>query len=217
LLVVLTLFCVWLGWKAQRARTQREVVAWIQEMGGSVYYEYEIDGKNGTFISNPQPPGPDRLRELLGIEFLDEIVEVRLRCSAENISPLSKFDTLEWLYMTNHEVTDLTPLSDLKNLRRLELYARQVDDLEPLAELKNLEILVLDNTQVSDLSPMANLAKLREFSLRYSQVRDVTPLYKLKNVQRMHLRYSHVPRADAEELRRALPNCRIAYSRPRTR
>lgn len=217
LLVMLTLFCVWLGWKAQRARTQREVVAWVHEMGGSVYYDYEIDGKNGTFVSNPQPPGPDWLRELLGVEFLDEIVEVRIRKSVADISPLSKLKSLEWLCMTNHQVTDLSPLRKLTNLKRLELYSRQVSDLEPLAELTNLEILALDNTQVSDLSPIAELTKLRELSVRYSKVRDASPLAKLKSVERMHLRYSHVPREEVEELRKALPNCRIDWSRPRTR
>ncbi len=146
LLIALTIFCLCLGWKAEHARKQREVVAWVQEMGGTVYYDYEIDDKNGAVDPNAQPPGPDWLRDFAGIGFFAEIVEVRMRNSVTDISPLAELKSLEWLYLTNHQVSDLSPLSKLTNLKRLELYSRQVRDLSLLAELTNLRFLVLDNT-----------------------------------------------------------------------
>ena len=37
-LVVLTIGCLWLGWKVERAQSQREAVAKIESVGAIVYY-----------------------------------------------------------------------------------------------------------------------------------------------------------------------------------
>jgi hypothetical protein len=67
LLVVMLIVCVTLGWKVNKAKRQREAVAWVQESGGSVSYGYEFDDARKR-VPNPQPPGPKWLRELLGID-----------------------------------------------------------------------------------------------------------------------------------------------------
>ena len=55
--------CVWLGWKIERARKQREAVAWVQELGG----ELSCDSES---------PGPQWLRKRLGRHFFDDVVRV---------------------------------------------------------------------------------------------------------------------------------------------
>jgi len=40
-LILLTLFAVWLGYKVNKRREQREIVEMIREMGGSVWYDSE--------------------------------------------------------------------------------------------------------------------------------------------------------------------------------
>ena len=42
LLVVVTVLGVWLGVQVNPVRKQRNAVAWIQEVGGTVTYDYEI-------------------------------------------------------------------------------------------------------------------------------------------------------------------------------
>jgi hypothetical protein len=64
LLIVLTIFCVWLGWKVEQARKQREVAALVHEMGGRVRYDYQ---------PNAKPPGPQWLRKQLGRHFFDDV------------------------------------------------------------------------------------------------------------------------------------------------
>ena len=39
LLIFMLVVCVAVGWKFERVRKQRVAVAWVQEMGGTVYYE----------------------------------------------------------------------------------------------------------------------------------------------------------------------------------
>jgi len=46
-LVVLTVFCVWLGALVYRVNKQREAVQWVKDHGGEVYYEFEVEYEIG--------------------------------------------------------------------------------------------------------------------------------------------------------------------------
>ena len=122
LLIVLTIFCVWLSWKVERARKQREVVAWVQEMGGSVHYGYELYD-NTVFLPNAKPPGPEWLRNLLGIDYFGDVRCVFLDGSeVSDVSPLAELTNLEVLHLTDTSVSDVTPLFGLTSLEVLNLY-----------------------------------------------------------------------------------------------
>ena len=43
-LVVLTVFCVWLGALVYRVNQQREVVQWVRDMGDTIRYDFERSG-----------------------------------------------------------------------------------------------------------------------------------------------------------------------------
>jgi hypothetical protein len=105
LLIVLTIFCVALGWKVERARKQREAVAWVHEMGGSVNYDYELDD-DGSSAPDAKPPGSEWLRKQLGRDFFDDVVRVSL---------------------TEVGVSDVTPLSGLRgsSSNRTRTYAKR--------------------------------------------------------------------------------------------
>jgi hypothetical protein len=74
LLIVLTICCVWLGWKVSRTENQREAVAWVHEMSGSVMYDYEF--VDGSIVRDAKPPGSEWLRKQLGHHFFDDVVRV---------------------------------------------------------------------------------------------------------------------------------------------
>ena len=128
MLVLLTVFCMWLGWIAHRANEQRKAVAWVRETGGLVYYDYEID-EDGMYRRDPKPPGPKWLRQFLGADYFQEVTR---------------------LFLDNTEVSDLTPLAGMRNLEVLHLDGTQVSDLAPLAKLTSLQRLSLSNTQIRE-------------------------------------------------------------------
>ena len=68
--VVLTVFCVWLGLLVYRVNKQREVIQWVKDHRGTVRYDFEWDEEKQSSILDPEPPGPDWLRELIGIDTL---------------------------------------------------------------------------------------------------------------------------------------------------
>lgn len=71
LLVLLTIGCLWLGWKTERVREQRETVQAIEALGGFVRYDWECYP-----ASSEAPPGPVWLRRMIGDEFFQEPVSV---------------------------------------------------------------------------------------------------------------------------------------------
>ncbi len=64
--ILLTCFCVWFGFKMNRARKQEAAVKALQELGCSITYDYRLDRDGGYIDPTPNPPSPQWLRRLLG-------------------------------------------------------------------------------------------------------------------------------------------------------
>lgn len=143
LFVFLTLTCVWLSLLVHRVGKQRKAVAWVVEMGGTVYYDYEVEDE--------KPPGPGWLRNLIGVDY---------------------FSTVEAVRLTDISFDDVTPLVKLKSLRFLDLSRTDVTDLTPLSKLTSLEMLILNSTGVSDVTPLSNLTDLDELFLNRTHVSE---------------------------------------------
>jgi len=204
LLVVMTIFCVALGYWVHRAKRQEAVVEWVEDNGGRVNYDFEF-GEKDEFIDDPQPPGPKWVQAFLGNDYLATVVYVVLnqegdscppdprRSELKDVIPLAKLEQLKYLYLNSTQVSDLTPLAGLTSLEWLDLQNTQVSVLTPLARLTRLEVLYLsDNKQVSDLKPLAGLTSLKILTLDSTQVTQ----------------------EQINELQIALPNCKIRWSPP---
>ena len=81
LLVVITVLCVWLGFKVNAARRQKEAVAAIFRDGGSVVFDYQmvpIAGEPDLFDvdANALPSGQAWLRQLFGDDYFRNVVLV---------------------------------------------------------------------------------------------------------------------------------------------
>jgi len=185
-LVVLTIFCVWLGWFLYRVERQQETVAWVIGNGGNVRYDFEFSGGRAPFV-------PEWLREMLGVDCFSTIVSVGFYSDNTMRLPLS----------------DVTPLASLTNLEGLRLAGTQVSDLTPIAKLTNLKELDLATTQISDVTPLAGLTNLKRLKLFGTRVSDVTPLAGLTNLEELVLSKTQVSDEQIDKLKQALPNCRI--------
>jgi hypothetical protein len=146
------------GW-VHRGRDQREAVRqmFASNPGAALLYDYEVDG-DGALEQLGEPPGPEWLRERLGIDHLSSVVGADL------------------FYPTD---VDLARLARFPNLRRLHL-ERSVDltdaGMEHLAQLTTLRLLVLGEAdQVTDagLLKLASLSQL--MTLRLDRGRHMTP------------------------------------------
>ena len=212
MLIALTCASICLGIAVERARKQREIVAWIERGGGYVRYDYQIDNDLFT-VYNAKPNGPEWLRKHLDRHFFDTVVVVRVSAEVSDIRPLSGLNDLRTLVLDRTQVSDLTPLtgltkleslflpipvtdlsplSKLTNLRSLYLTGTKVSDLSPLRGLTRLQALYLEGTRVSDLTPLSELDCLIHVDLRYTPVKDVSPLSGLGRLQVLHLEHTRV-------------------------
>ena len=175
-LFVVTLFvaCL-LGWKLHKVNQQRRAVSKIKELGGTVYYDTD---RHLADSDDPSPfQAPQWLRELLGDDYFDSVVAVRIyHKDLDDVSFLADLPMIEDLNLSGTNVTNLAPLANLTKLKRLVLLAVPVRDISPLANLTNLESLSLENTKVADILPLANLVNLRDLSLAGTPVSDLSPL-----------------------------------------
>jgi hypothetical protein len=193
LLIAVTIFCVALGWRLNRARQQREAIKAIKEAGGWVYYDYQnYDTKTGTFHLEAQPWEPERLRGPVGIDFWHDVIGVNMSYHAEggkrwdnkqpavNISGhLEHLPRLRFLALTEHSVDDagMRYVSELKELEDLIYWdATEITDVgaAQLRRMPRLRHLYLEASEIGDagLQTLARLEGLEELILQGNNITD---------------------------------------------
>ena len=149
-LLAVTLLCLWFGRQAQLARQQRELVQWVQTTGGFVRLDWQID-EDGKFDPNLKHPAPQWMREAVGDEYFQEVVQVAVGDPAlSDLSPLESARSVEDLFIGSEKIDDLTPLSNLQQLRRLQLSVTKIGSTQPVLALRNLEELEIRHGSISD-------------------------------------------------------------------
>jgi len=109
--------------------------------------------------------------------------------------------------------SDIVLLAQLPDLFQLLLSYNEVSDVSALQHLTQLKALGLDHTQVSDVSALQHLTQLQKLWLNHTQVSDILPLTELKQLKRLDLYATPVPEEDVAELRAALPNTLIIFTK----
>jgi len=192
LMIVVTVFCIWMGITAKRARDQRQTVESILEAGGKITYKHE------TPYSPIDPPRPEWLRKLIGDDYFFSVAEVDYtgpEFNDSNVTVIKRLTNLKALSLFQTKVTDagLLHLKELTSLQALNLRYTQITDagLKHLKGLTNLGGLFLDHTQITDtgLVHLKGLTQLRSLTLRNTQVTD----------------------EGVKKLQQALPNCKISH------
>ena len=216
MLVVVTVACVLLARTVRKAERQKEAVAVIERNGGWVRYDWEVGNR-------PQTPKNSLLRDLLGHDYFDDVVQVDWGgvgvVDDANVIPyrmdlmqLRSLTDLRELNLWDDSTKDLKFLEGLTGMKTLWLHCESIRDLSPLEGMRDLTRLWLDRTpEVYDLSPLADLDKLEYLFIAYMPTRDVSPLMNLKSLKELVLYTPNVNRQQIERLRLALPSCNVIH------
>lgn len=188
-LIVLTAFCVWLGWFLFQVEQQRDAVKWILDYGGTVSYDFETDDVGKA--EGAQPSAPQWLIDRLGVDFFSSVTHV------SDVHHL--------------QISDITPLAALKNLKVVDLSGTQVSDVTPLLDQTNLDWLNLSDTLLNEVTPLVGLTNLKVLILSGTPVSDVTKLSGQTNLEHLILRRTQVSDEQIKKLKQALPNCIIDH------
>jgi len=85
--------------------------------------------------------------------------------SLNDISFLTKLNSVEWLDLRDNEIEDLGPLHQLSRLRKLFLAGNPFTAITPLTQLPALRWLDLRHTQVTSLWPLYHAPKLTDLTV----------------------------------------------------
>ena len=165
-----------LGWKANRAATQKWAVARIREAGGNVFYDYEFSGKY-PYKSGASPWAPAWLRGLIGDECFQEVTVVAFygdKATSDSLAPVEDLDRL-LAFELHHtmKVTDagLAHLRHLRGLRFVEINVAPITDaglayLAALTQLQKLSLAGAPGITDVGLVHLGKMTELADLSLR---------------------------------------------------
>jgi hypothetical protein len=200
-LCVLTALCaVWLAYVTNKARHQRETVARIHALGGSIEYDFQREAQPaGKGSANARPPGWLWLRRLIGDEYFQDVVCVHLHeteVTDGDLQAIGKLSKLELLSLNKTSVSDkgLEQLNGLHRLDYLGLMGTPVtsEGLVCLKNMRQLTQLILSDAQGVDDAALAHMKDLKELgflNLDRTAVtgRGLTHLTKLENLEQLLL------------------------------
>lgn len=141
------------------------------------------------------------IKSIKGLEFATNLEYLDLsENEITDISPIKNLKKLEMLEIDRNIIEDISPLKDLTNLKHLNLYSNYIKDISPLKNLVNLEFLDLHynldddriNGGVVDISPLKNMNKLYKLDLSDNNVEDISSLPSLENMKQLMINGNHV-------------------------
>jgi Leucine-rich repeat (LRR) protein len=200
----------WLEKTPQQRAIEKAGGGCTTESGEVVSLNLRSEGVSNTTLATLGVMALPHLREL----FIEET-----QVTDAGLEHLNVLGELRGLSLQDSKVTDavLEHVKELTSLEFLVLSGTQVTGagLEHVKELTSLEFLELSGTQVTDagLEHLKGLSDLQILGLGDTKISDVglEHLEGLRSLKDLRLDNTQVTDAGVNELRKALPNCRILH------
>ncbi|QTA85446.1 YbhB/YbcL family Raf kinase inhibitor-like protein [Desulfonema magnum] len=148
-----------------------------EAMEGHILGQAEFTGAYSRMVTENLIPDPN----------LRQVIREHLEVAEENEVFLEDLDSVNILYASEREISDLSGIGYCKNLTELDLGSNQISDLSPLAALMNLTSLNLDYNDIRDISALAALTSLTDLDISENQISDITALAVLTNLAYLDL------------------------------
>lgn len=202
LVLVLSTPLGWLGYRLQRARSQKDALAKLQAIGGTYLYDWEPEFDVGGVECGP--PQPWWLIKLVGCDFFWDVKRIKI-CKNEivdkDLAILREFPNTESLSLHSCQIGDegILHLANLRDLRTLYLTKTHITDdgLEVLGDMVHLKELDLAGTPITGngFAHLSEIATLNYLNLAFSDVNDngvnhIKDLRHLESLSLIHTRIS---------------------------
>ncbi|HVX16238.1 MAG TPA: hypothetical protein VHC22_33940 [Pirellulales bacterium] len=167
-LVAVSLFAVWVGWHADKARRQRDTVNRIRRVGG--YVRYDFESSKNTSPNRQEPFLIAWIRRNLGPDWLHDVEEVNFAHT--------EFPNKPRRYNYDHTSDDVVDLLvGLPKLRRLVLHYEQATDdsfqvIGSLTSLEDLEASDAESVTDKGIESLRGLRNLKRFRISNAPLSD---------------------------------------------
>ena len=185
----------WLAVEMKEARRQAERSSGY-ESSGSRLFDLRLGNRPRMAINcQSHPPGPEWLRNLLGVDLFSEVVRVSLYdtwIKDDGLDHLKSLGHLNELNLSNTQVTDagMKYIENLSQLKVLGVIGTRVTDagMEHLKGLRELQSLGLAETTLTDagLMHIKGLTQLKRLFLDDTHVTDAG-LEQLDGLRRLEM------------------------------
>ena len=112
--------------------------------------------------------------------------------SANSIEPLSNFNAIKILQISNSPISDLCPLTNLTTLEQLEITGCPVMSPHPIGQLGNLTYLDVSNTPIKSLKTFSKLKRLKYLNCSGTNIKNLKGLEGLYDLERLNLANTNV-------------------------
>lgn len=87
-----------------------------------------------------------------------------------DVEPLTKCANLQFLCLKKNKILDIAPLRECRNLKNLNLSGNILDKIDGVCSLPNLEFLDISYNRISDLRMIKNLEKLKNLDFEGNSI-----------------------------------------------
>lgn len=101
------------------------------------------------------------------------------RWGITSLTSISKLKKLEYLNLSNNELTNIIGLKKLKSLKIVHLNNNKISKVESLNELNNLRELYLSNNKIKTVDFISGLNNVETIDLHNNIIRDLRPIIKI--------------------------------------
>jgi hypothetical protein len=158
-LVLVTLFCVWLGIVANRAHVQKSAVEKLTQKGMKIGYDYQLSDDHPAWKDDPESHVPTWLLNLTGTDFFHT---AKIALTQENNE------------LTDDDLVIFMQLPKLKAVALVKCDKITDRGLQYLAHLDLIETLMLTGNEIdgNELTFLRHPEKLKQLSLNQTNVTD---------------------------------------------
>lgn len=189
---------VWLSVISNRARIQKQTVDRVNQLGGQVGFDYQLNDKM-SWRKDPNLPAPVWMIDLIGADYVRSVSIVNFDDgsdpSDDELTVVANLTGLKQLTLANRKrITDsgLRHLTRLSEMEVLALNGTNVsgEGLQHILNMQKLKGITFDNSPLTDdaMQYIGRLEKLEWLFLNNTKITDdglrhVTTLRSLENLQ----------------------------------
>ncbi|HEY2838755.1 MAG TPA: hypothetical protein VGJ26_06390 [Pirellulales bacterium] len=211
-----------LGWHMRNVHRQQAIVARIQQLGGSVTYDYQLVATQNGLKTRVANPKASTLGSWLGVDHVHDVVSVTLsnaNVTDDDLRLLAQLPKLQGIDLQESNMLNdsLECLKAIPDLRFLNLRHTSIDDdgLEFIICHKNLKLLNLSQTHLSDagLARLESLDNLAWMDLSQTDLTDngLQHFGSLDRLTWLVVRATGVTYEGVKRLQAALPKATIIF------
>jgi Leucine-rich repeat (LRR) protein len=156
--------------------------------------------------------GNESIRSLEPLTIFDNLEILDLsNTMVGDISTLSSMVTLLELNLSGNPLNDLIPVASLLQLKSLDISNTAVEKLDPVAYLENLEYLNCSGTPVKKLNPIETLFQLRILEINNTNIKNIKPLESLVALRQLKCFNTSISPKNIEKFKTANPKVEVVY------